>query len=32
VGVSLGLLWRLRDGEVYDEVGRFVLADGRVEG
>ena len=22
---------RLRDGQVYDEAGRFVLADGRVE-
>ena len=31
VDVSLELLRRLRDGEVYDEAGRFVLADGRVE-
>ena len=29
--VSLELLSRLRDGQVYDEAGRFVLADGRVE-
>ena len=26
--VSLELLSRLRDGQVYDEAGRFVLADG----
>ena len=30
-GVSLERLSRLRDGQVYDEAGRFVLADGRVE-
>ena len=29
--VSLALLSKLRDGQVYDEAGRFVLADGRVE-
>ena len=29
--VSLELLSRLRDGQVYDEAGRFVLTDGRVE-
>ncbi len=29
--VSLELLSRLRDGQVYDAAGRFVLADGRVE-
>ena len=29
--VSLEPLSRLRDGRVYDEAGRFVLADGRVE-
>ena len=29
--VSLELLSRLRDGQVYDEAGRFVLVDGRVE-
>ena len=30
--VSLELLRRLRDGQVYDKAGRFMLADGRVEG
>ena len=30
--VSLELLWRLRDGRVCDDEGRFVLADGCVEG
>ena len=30
VDVSLELLRRLRDGEVYDQEGRFILADGRV--
>ena len=29
--VSLELLRKLRDGQAYDEAGRFVLADGRVE-
>ena len=29
--VSLERLSRLRDGPLYDEAGRFVLADGRVE-
>ena len=29
--VSLEPLSRLRDGQVSDEAGRFVLADGRVE-
>ena len=32
VDVSLELLRRLRDGQVYDQEGRFMLADGRVEG
>ena len=32
VDVPLELLRRLRDGEVYDDAGRFMLADGRVEG
>lgn len=32
VGVSLELLWRLRDGQVYDEAGRFALTDALVEG
>ena len=31
IDVSLELLSRLWDGQVYDEAGRFVLADGRVE-
>ena len=30
--VSLELLWRLRDGQAYDQTGRFMLADGRMEG
>lgn len=30
--VSLEMLRRLRDGAVYNEAGRFMLADGRVEG
>ena len=28
--VSLELLRRLRDGQVYDDAGQFMLADGRV--
>ena len=31
VDVSMELLQRLRDGQVYDDAGRFKLADGRVE-
>ena len=31
IDVCLELLSRLRDGQVYDEAGRFVLTDGRVE-
>ena len=32
VGVSLELLWRLRDGQVYDEAGWFALTNALVEG
>lgn len=32
VDVSLELLRRLRDGQVYDGAGRFMLAYRRVEG